>query len=489
MINKSAGWLRRLVAFPGLVARGLRWGALRGGWLLEHLRRHRAFDRRLIPADQPIDIMVLCADHFEPARRHGDAAAVATVQSWCAAYEALADRHRDSDGRRPQHTWFYRYDYPNPGCVQRLSESVFHGYGEIEFHLHHGHDSAASFARTLEQGVAWFNRFGAMLTAEATPRPSFGYVAGNWALDNGAGKDSLSGCDTEITLLQQAGCYADFTFPALGSPAQPRMSNAIYYAHEDGKPKSYNTGAPVEVKRPPSGDLMIFQGPLVLDWQAGLIADGALEDFSPPHPRRLHPWLSAHVHVKGRPEWVFVKLHTHAMQSRATFLGPELDALFTAMDSEWNRPPFRLHYVTAREAYNIVKAAEQGCSGNPNAFRNHLLPVPANRLLNCDAPWRLKACTPERLHLTVLEPGPFRLQLPGATLWCRHGEAREIEIVLRKKLPIEVRVGGEGSFDLESTQLPQVITFTRSNEALLDTTRRSPYIAPSANADPALAEL
>src|SRR5262249_39625876 len=138
---KPAGWLRRLIALPGLVTRSWRWRSLRGGWLLEHLRRHRPFDLQAMPPDRPIDILVLCADHFEPSRRHGDTAAVAAVQSWCDRYEMLAARHCDSDGRPPRHTWFYRYDYPNPGCVQRLSESVYCDFGEIEFHLHHGHDT------------------------------------------------------------------------------------------------------------------------------------------------------------------------------------------------------------------------------------------------------------------------------------------------------------------------------------------------------------
>ena len=40
-----------------------------------------------------------------------------------------------------------------------------------------------------------------------------------------------------------------------------------------------------------------------------------------------------------------------------------------AMERWWNRPPFRLHYLTAREAYNLVKAAEAGHSGDPNDFR------------------------------------------------------------------------------------------------------------------------
>ncbi len=35
---------------------------------------------------------------------------------------------------------------------------------------------------------------------------------------------------------------------------------------------------------------------------------------------------------------------------------------------------YRLHYMTAREAYNVAKAAEAGHNGNPNEYRDFVLP-------------------------------------------------------------------------------------------------------------------
>jgi hypothetical protein len=440
-------WRQKVAGLPFLVYRLLRWRALRGGWLPAVLGRRR-FDRRDFPPDLPIDVMVVIADHYEPARRFGDEAAVASVRSWCETYERLAGTHRDADGRPPQHTWFYRYDYPNPGCVRALSASVFRGFGEIEFHLHHGHDTHEGLACTLQEGLDWFSRFGAMLTAEARPRQRFGYVAGNNALDNGAGDDSLSGCDTEITALAEAGCYADFTFPSLGSPGQPRMTNTFYYAIEDGLPKSYDTGVEVAADRETSGDLMIFTGPTAIDWAHGRVDDGSVENSSPPHPRRLGAWLSAHVHVPGRPEWVFVKLHTHAMQNRASFLSAATDDTFTAMEYWWNRPPFRLHYVTAREGYNIVKAAEAGRDGNPNDYRDFAIPPPANRLVACNRAWRLLSRTPGRLHLEVLEPGDVRLDLAAGALRGVAGKVRELEVLYERGKLGHLRIEGEGPFEV-----------------------------------------
>lgn len=432
--------LQRWLGLPSLAYRALRWQALRGNWLREHLRTHRAFDRRTLPPG-PIDVMVLVSDHYEPARRDGDAAAIESVRLWCAEYEAIAGRHRDSDGRPPQHTWFYRYDYPNPSCVQALSECTFRGFGEVEFHLHHSHDTHETMAATLRAGVEWFNRFGAMRTAEAQPRQVFAYVAGNSALDNGAGDPTLSGCDTEIRALREAGCYADFTFPALGSHAQPHKTNAIYYATEDGGPKSYNMGVDVVVGGAPSGDLLIFQGPTVIDWRHGRLEDAAVENTSPPHPRRLAAWLHANVHVAGRPEWIFIKMHTHAMQNRASFLSAANDALFAAMGDWWTRPPFRLHYVTAREAYNIAKAAEAGQRGNPNDYRDFVVAPPASRKILCTVPWQLLSWTPRHARVELLEARTARLASAA-------GAAFDLEVCWRGATGASVHLQGPGPFQV-----------------------------------------
>ncbi len=436
--------LRAASRLPLLLYRLLRWRALRGGWLGRHLAAGRRFNRARLPPEALIDVMVLVSDHFEPARRFGDEAAEQSVRSWCRDYERLAGGFRDADGRPPQHTWFYRYDYPHAGCLQALSESTFRGFGEVEFHLHHGHDSHASFETTLRQGLGWFHRFGAMLTAEARPVSRFAYVAGNSALDNGAGDDALSGCDTELAALRAAGCYADFTFPALGSPAQPRLTNTIYYAAEDGKPRSYDHGQPVRVGGSAWGDLMIFLGPVALNWHDGYADDGAVENSSPAHPRRLAPWLSAHVHVPGRPEWVFVKLSTHGMQNRESFLGKSMRATLEAMQSWWNRPPFRLHYVTAREAYNIVKAAEAGRCGNAGDYRDFAVPPPANRRLLCDRPWRLLGHEARRVHVRVEGPGCARLLFAGRSLRALSGPICEVEAFFDGPEPVALRVEAEG---------------------------------------------
>ncbi len=61
-------------------------------------------------------------------------------------------------------------------------------------------------------------------------------------------------------------------------------------------------------------------------------------------------WLQADVHVSGRPEWKFVKLHTHGRKDGNidTWLGPEMQRFHEELAAQAkNNPLFRYHYVTA----------------------------------------------------------------------------------------------------------------------------------------------
>ena len=297
--------MRRLINLARLFATFVRWRC--HIWLPGYLRQ--AAHRQRLPAavDGPIDIVFLVVDHYEPSRREGEEG-VRKVRDWCEAYARVATCHRDSDGVMPQHTWFYRYDYPNYECIRILSEYVYRQLGEIEFHLHHGHDTAETFAHKIRDGVEWFNQAGAMISAEEVPTRRFAYIAGNWALDNGRRDPAMSGVNTELEILGRAGCFADFTFPAFGMNSQPRLVNTIYYATDTPAPKSYDTGVPVEAGKAGQGDLMIFPGPLHVDWRNGYVEYAAFETFAPYFRRRLDNWLRAGIHVAGQPRWIFVNV-------------------------------------------------------------------------------------------------------------------------------------------------------------------------------------
>ena len=80
--------------------------------------------------------------------------------------------------------------------------------------------------------------------------------------------------------------------------------------------------------------------------------------------------------VAGRPDWVFVKVHTHGARAanREAYFNRHAESLHTLLRDRYNDgASWRLHYVTAREAYNIIKAAEAGRSGNPGDYRDFLI--------------------------------------------------------------------------------------------------------------------
>ena len=370
-------------------------------WLYDYIKTRMFRRDNNNNSEQILDIMVLLCDHFEPARWEGRRG-IERVREWCEDYKSVSQNHRDSDNVMPQHTWFYRYDYPCFECLSILSEYTFQQQGEIEFHLHHGYDTPSDFSRTLDEGLKWFNQAGAMISAEEKPIKSFSYIAGNWALDNGRRDPEYSGVNKEISLLARYNCYADFTFPAFGVNSQPKYANKIYYATDDFKPKSYKKGIQIAKGKKQQGDLMIFQGPLYIDTKSGAIEYASFETFSPFSKKRLDYWINADIHVSGVPEWKFVKLHTHGIQSQSMFSGNTLDELFTEVEARFKCESSRLHYVTAREAYNIVKAAEDGRTGNPDDYRDYIVKRPANRYIHCNVPYKLKQFRTEMIQLEIL---------------------------------------------------------------------------------------
>ncbi len=353
-------------------------------WLGSYLRRRRP----TLPLAEPIHVMFCFVDHFEPAWGKVDLATQrARVDRWCQDYRALTAGHRDADGRPPQHTFFYPEEEYVEEHLTKLAALCADGYGEIEIHLHHDNDTADNFKTTISNfNELLHTRHGALPRDPVSGQLRFGFIHGNWSLDNSRGDGRWCGINNELILLRELGCYADFTLPSAPSDTQTRMINAIYYATDDPlRPKSHNSGVPVRVGGEASGDLMIVQGPLGLNWRQrkfGLIPrieNADVRRGCPPTPERVDAWVRTGIHVEGRPEWVFVKVHTHGTQERDmdTLLGAPADAMHAHLESAYNDGRnYVLHYVTAREVYNIIKAAEAGRTGNPDTYRDYLLPPP-----------------------------------------------------------------------------------------------------------------
>jgi hypothetical protein len=344
------------------------------GYLLSVLRRPRA-------AGGERHLFFCVADHFEPFRGGASAAeARGVVRQWADGYRQAAQGHADSDGRPPRHTFFYPAEEADDECLERLKDLVAEGLGEVEIHLHHRGDTSETLAAKLAEFRDRLHAMG-LLGTDAAGRPRYGFVHGNWALCNSRPDGDWCGVNEELAVLTSTGCYADFTFPSAPSPTQPRMVNAIYRAQDrPGMPRGHDRGERLRAGGAEDG-LMLVQGPLGLNWSRrkwGVLPrleNAELSGANPPSADRVPLWIRQAVGVQGRPEWVFVKVHTHGCMpaNRDVLLGPAMEELRRALE---NRPGWKLHYVTAREMYNVARAAEKGLTGDPGTARNNEIGCP-----------------------------------------------------------------------------------------------------------------
>ena len=95
------------------------------------------------------------------------------------------------------------------------------------------------------------------------------------------------------------------------------------------------------------------------------IENGDLLHRRPPTMQRFEQWLRCGIHVGGRPDWCFIKLHTHGCKDGNidTLLGEETQRFHQALaDETKQRRNVRYHYVTAYEMSQLVHQAEKGIS-------------------------------------------------------------------------------------------------------------------------------
>src|SRR5882724_3601933 len=236
-----------------------------GLWLPGYLKA-RLQKRPKNPAKR---LWVLFADHFEPWWRNpGDGTALDRVRRWTRNWPAIAERHPDSAGRPACYTFFYPEEQYHPSVMDELAGLREAGIADVEVHLHHDRDSPQSFIDRLTMFNERLHRRHGLLRSESG-NIRFGFIHGNWALDNSLPDGRFCGLNNEITLLRDLGCYADFTLPSAPSSAQPRMVNTIYWATDDPqRPKSHDTGVPVRVGETFCRDLLMIPGPLTLNWSS-----------------------------------------------------------------------------------------------------------------------------------------------------------------------------------------------------------------------------
>ncbi|HJZ54353.1 MAG TPA: hypothetical protein VKE74_05320 [Gemmataceae bacterium] len=351
-------------------------------WLPAYLRQTR---RRWAGYAGEVHLLLCVADHYEPnLGGASEEVAARRVGRWVSDYPRHLGGFTDSDGRPPRHSFFYPIETYHADHLDALGELCRQGYGEIEVHLHHDNDTADNLRARLTGARELFaTRHRQLARDRRTGETRYGFVHGNWALDNSHPEARCCGVNNELDVLRQTGCYADFTMPSAPHRAQTRTINSIYYAVDDpARPKSHDTGTPVGSGPPPADSLMMIQGPLVLNWSSrkwGVlprVENGCIQGNQPATIGRVKDWLRARVQVPTRPDWCFVKLHTHGAneQNMPVLLGEPMvrfhrDLARLAAEN----PMFQYHYVSAREMYNLARAAEDGWAGSVADARDYEL--------------------------------------------------------------------------------------------------------------------
>lgn len=318
-------------------------------------------------------IFIAVCDHFEPEWGKPDKQeSLNRVHRWRDEYPQLFEQFRDSSGRPPQHSFFFPQDEYAPEYLDCLATLCEAGFGDVDVHLHHDHDTAEGLTEKLvEFRDTLFHRHGLLRRDPDSGEIKYGFIHGNWALCNSRPDGRWCGVDNEIDILRETGCYADFTMPSAPSDTQTSIINSIYYAtNRPGERKSHNCGQLATVgETSPTESLLMIQGPLTLDWSRrkwGLFPKIENSDIHAGRPAAIHrldQWLHAGVQVAGQPNWTFIKLHTHGCKDGNidTWLGPEMQT-FHANLADWAaaRDSVKYHYVTAYEMANLVHQAESG---------------------------------------------------------------------------------------------------------------------------------
>jgi len=350
-----------------------------GGWWAPCLRQSL---RSAVRSDKPIHVLICIVDHYEPGL--GGASneqADERVRNWVEKYPKLFSGFRDSDGQPPRHTFFYPLEMYREQEVTQVAQLCRAGFGEIEVHLHHDNDTSENLRRALlEYKQRLHEKHGVLARRKSTGEIQYAFIHGNWALDNSRPDGKWCGVNNELDILRETGCYADFTLPSFPSPTQTRKINSIYYATDDpNSAKSHDSGIDVGSAQPPENSLMLIQGPLLMNWKSrkwGLIPrieNACIQGNQPPTMNRLKLWLNARVQIPTKPDWFFVKLHTHgAPESNQTvLLGEPMTQFHQALANRAKQDPnFNYHYVTAREMYNLAKAAEANWNKSVNQARD-----------------------------------------------------------------------------------------------------------------------
>ena len=288
-------------------------------------------------------VIFTIANHFEPGWSERGVldhkSQMGRLEEYHKLARATGEAVRDADGTKFRHTNFYPAEQYHPEILEIMAEMQAEGLGETEVHLHHGVEQPDT-AENLTKMLVDFRdtlavRHKLLSQKDGIGAPMYAFVHGNLALANSCG-GRFCGVDNEMEILRN-------------KPLLP----------------------------------LIFTGPLVFNWTRTIkgipvprIEDGALTANQGLDAARFRRWTSANVTVAGRSDLVFVKLYCHGFfdHDQSTCIGEDAKRFFNEIIEIGDKSgAYKVHFASAREAFNIAAAAIDGQRGEPNQYRDHRL--------------------------------------------------------------------------------------------------------------------
>ncbi len=332
-----------------------------------------------------IHFLISIANHFEPL---GVNVSFETgeerLTSWCENFEKTGFL-KDKDGHFIKHTYFFPAEQSYDSYLQILKDHCVKGFGEIEIHLHHGieePDTSSNLIMTINKFKTHLEEYDFLAYDKNGKGPYYSFVHGNWALANSA-NGKLCGVDDEMQILRETGCYADFTYPSMAA-GQTSVINQIFqckYSLNTRNPQ--RKGIPLR-KGMSIDDIQypfLVTGPLLVNWNLKRerlflprFEHGDISRFYYPTIERFKLWAGANIHVKNKPDWIFIKLHCHGIPEveEGLFWSNQYINFVKDLISEYDDgKKYRIHFVSTREMANIILAAINGEYGDPNTFRDY----------------------------------------------------------------------------------------------------------------------
>lgn len=327
-------------------------------WLAPYLKDRLQKSTR---SAKPKRAWVAITDHYEPLGTGASfETALARVAEWRDKWPRIAeDAPRDAAGQRPQYSFFYPQEDYRHEIVEGIAEMVRLGVGDVEVHLHHDKEKRDSFIQKVTEFCCRLTNDHGLLRKH-DGQTVFGFIHGNWALDNSRRLGKDCGLNGEIRLLRDLGCYADFTMPSAPSSSQGRIINQIYWCtnNPDDRPKSFDHGIEAKVGGGKQGDLLMITGPFGLRFANRLLPrleTGEIAGYDLPAPSRVRQWFDVAPTIGDD---LFIKLYTHgaADRNREPLLNGGFGNLFRWLHEEADQRGIEIHWATAWQMYQATDA-------------------------------------------------------------------------------------------------------------------------------------